>query len=221
MRALEQQWAELEIGQTDLLAKLARERLDVGLARFDAAVRVGSTRSRTRRGSGSGASGPSGATTTARTASRIGRPELAACELLEPAQPLRPRHGGVRGRGGRKDEEPRVAERPLLEAELRPHAERAAVRLLADEGEPRRPQLARDPLETLGGAGEVGAAQVARAGRRAVGGVRDADSLLEQGELLGAARRGARSAALRGGDARSRCAGSRSAREQRPRHGPG
>ena len=74
---------------------------------------------------------------------------------------------------------------PVLYAELRPDAEGAAVRLLADEGEPHRPQLARDALEPLGGSGEVGAAQVARAGSRAVGGVRDADPFLEEGELLG------------------------------------
>jgi len=71
-----------------------------------------------------------------------------------------------------------------LDAEVRPLAERAAIGLLADEREPLRPQLAGDRFEALGGAGEVAATQVAGTGRCAVRGVRDADSLLEQRELL-------------------------------------
>jgi len=41
---------------------------------------------------------------------------------------------------------------PLLEAEPGPLAERAPVRLLADEAERARPKLPRDPLEALRGA---------------------------------------------------------------------
>ena len=77
-----------------------------------------------------------------------------------------------------------VAERPLLHAEPGPLAERAAICLLADEAEPAGLELARDLLEPLGRAGEVAAPQVARAGRRAVRGVRDADPFLQQLELL-------------------------------------
>ena len=65
-----------------------------------------------------------------------------------------------------------------------PLAERAAICLLADEAEPAGLQLTRDLLEPLGRAGEVAAPQVARAGRRAVRGVRDADPFLQQLELL-------------------------------------
>ena len=105
-------------------------------------------------------------------------------EGLKPAQPLVPRHGRVGGRGRGKHEERRLAEAALLQPELRPLAERAAVRLLADEADRARLQLERDPLQPLGRAGEVGLAQVARARRRAVGGVGDADPELEQLELL-------------------------------------
>src|SRR5256714_10259385 len=62
--------------------------------------------------------------------------------------------------------------------------EAAGYRLLADEAEPRRSELAGDPLEALGRARKVAAKQVTRAGCRPVGGVRHADSLLEQEELL-------------------------------------
>jgi hypothetical protein len=72
-----------------------------------------------------------------------------------------------------------------LQAELRPLAERAAIRLLADEGEPARLQLARYALEPLGAAREVAPAQIARSRCRAVRGIRDPDALLQQLELLG------------------------------------
>ena len=71
-----------------------------------------------------------------------------------------------------------------LEAVLRTLPERAAVRLLADEGDHARPQLPRQPLEPLGAAREVAGTKVTRAGRRPVGGVRDADAEREQLELL-------------------------------------
>jgi hypothetical protein len=71
-----------------------------------------------------------------------------------------------------------------LDPEAWAAAERAAVRLLADESEPLRLQVAGDSLEALRGAREVAAPQVAGAGRRAVRGVRDADPLFEQRELL-------------------------------------
>ena len=69
-------------------------------------------------------------------------------------------------------------------AELRPLVERAAVGLLADEADPTRVQLLCDPLEALRSAREVRAPQIARPGGRAVGGVRDADAVLQQLELL-------------------------------------
>ena len=76
-------------------------------------------------------------------------------QRAEPAQPLVPRHGRVCRRRRRKHEERRLAEPAFLEAVLRALAERAAVRLLADERDHARPQLAREPLEPLGAAGEV------------------------------------------------------------------
>ena len=103
-------------------------------------------------------------------------------QRLEPLQPLDVRNRGVRGRRRRQHEEPRRRQRPDLRAELGPVAERAAVGLLADERDCARPQLARHLLEA--GRVEVAAPQVARAGRRPVRGVRDADAELEQGELL-------------------------------------
>jgi hypothetical protein len=72
----------------------------------------------------------------------------------------------------------------LLHPKLGPLVERAAVRLLADEREPARLQLAGDPLEALGAALEVAATEVARSRRRAIRGVRDADALFQQLELL-------------------------------------
>jgi hypothetical protein len=99
-------------------------------------------------------------------------------------QPLGPRHGRVRGRGRREHEERRLAEAALLRPEIGALAEGAAVGLLADEADRPRPQLERDPLEPLGRAREVAAAQVAGARRRPVRRVRDADPELEQLELL-------------------------------------
>ncbi len=106
-------------------------------------------------------------------------------QLLEPAQPLVVWHRRVRRRRGRQDEEPRLAEPPLLHAELRPLAERPAVRLLAHEPDPGRVELLRQRREPLGRALEVGAPQVARAGRRPVGGVRQPEAERRQLELLG------------------------------------
>jgi len=71
-----------------------------------------------------------------------------------------------------------------LAAEPRPLAERAAVRLFADEGEPARAEVARKLLEPLGRAGEIVAAKIARAGRRSVGRVRQSDSRREKLVLL-------------------------------------
>src|SRR5204863_3708317 len=68
--------------------------------------------------------------------------------------------------------------------ELRPLAERAAVRLLADEREPSRLELPRDPLEAFRRAREVGAAQIARPRSRPVRRVRHADALPQELELL-------------------------------------
>ena len=105
-------------------------------------------------------------------------------QRAEPAQPLLPRNGGVRGRGRGQDEERRLAEAAALQAVLGPLAERPAIRLLADERDHARPQLARERLEPLRAAREVAGAEIARAGRRAVGGVRDADPERQQVELL-------------------------------------
>ena len=63
-------------------------------------------------------------------------------------------------------------------------AERAAVRLLADERDRARPELEGDAPQVVFGAGEVDAAEVARPWCRAGGCVRDADAELEQLELL-------------------------------------
>ena len=109
----------------------------------------------------------------------------------------------------------------LLRAEARPASRRRRGTPPCRRRRASRAELAGDPLEALGGAGEVGAPQVARAGSRAVRGVRDADPLLEQGELLVPARRGETSAARHGAGARSRCAGSRSARGPRRTRDPG
>ena len=105
-------------------------------------------------------------------------------KTAEPAEPLVPGDGSVRRRGRRQHVEQRVGEAALLQAELRALAERAAVGLLADEAEPAGLKRMRDLLEPLRRAGEVAAPQVARAGRRAVRGVRDADPFLQQVELL-------------------------------------
>ena len=90
--------------------------------------------------------------------------------------------GDVEGRTNRRA----LTERARLGAERRPLAERAAVRLLADERDARRPQLARDALEPRPDASAKSAgAQVARAGRRPQGGVGDADPEPEELALLG------------------------------------
>ncbi len=102
-------------------------------------------------------------------------------ERAEPEEPLAEGDGSVRGRGRGEDEERGLHERAQLRPELGPLAEGAAVGLLADEGERERPQLAREPGEPAGV--EVAAVQVAGAGRRAVGGVRDAVAELEELEL--------------------------------------
>jgi hypothetical protein len=114
------------------------------------------------------------------TAGRRSRIAGAASELAEPAQPLVPRNCRIRRRCRRQYEQPLVAERPLLHAELGTLAERTAIRLLADEPDPARV----DAGQSLGRAGEVVATQVAGARRRARRGVRDADARLQELELL-------------------------------------
>jgi hypothetical protein len=54
----------------------------------------------------------------------------------------------------------RGGELAFLQAELGPDAECAAIRLLADERQPPWVEVGGDSLEPVGGAGEVGAAQV-------------------------------------------------------------
>ena len=105
-------------------------------------------------------------------------------EGLKPAQPLVPRHRGVRRRGRRQHPERRLGEAALLRAQLGPLAEGAAIGLLADEADRARPELDGDPLEARRRAGEVGAAKIARARRGARRRVRDADPEREQLELL-------------------------------------
>ena len=105
-------------------------------------------------------------------------------ELLEPPAPLLVRHRRVRRRRRREDEEPRVAEPPLLHAELRPLVEGASVRLLADEGDPRRMELAGQPREPLRRPREVGPPEVARARGGAVGRVRQPEAERRQVVLL-------------------------------------
>jgi hypothetical protein len=69
-----------------------------------------------------------------------------------------------------------------LQTEVGPLSEDAAECLLADEGDHARAQVAGDALQAVGRAGEVPAAEVAGAGRRPVGGVRDADA--QGGQLV-------------------------------------
>jgi hypothetical protein len=71
-----------------------------------------------------------------------------------------------------------------LLAEAGALTERSPVRLLADEPDPGGPELERQALESLGAPREVGAAKVGRARRRAVGGVRDPDAVVEGFPLL-------------------------------------
>ena len=107
-----------------------------------------------------------------------------AGQLTEPAQPLLPRHGSVRGRRRRQHEEPRLAERRSCTPSSGRSPNVPAVRLLADERDPRRAERRARAFEPLRRAGEVGAAEVARAGRRPRRRVRRADPVLEQLELL-------------------------------------
>ena len=104
-------------------------------------------------------------------------------------QPLGVGNRGVGRRGRREDEERRRAERAQLRSELGALAEGAAVGLLADERDRARLQLVGETLEPR--AVEVAAAQVARARRRPVRGVRHAVAELEQVELLGRVEAGA------------------------------
>ena len=104
-------------------------------------------------------------------------------ERAEPVEALGVRDGGVRGRGRGQDVESGRAERPHLRPELGALAEGAAVGLLADERDRARPKLLGDLREPR--PVEVAAPKVARAGRRAVGGVRDAVAERQQIELLG------------------------------------
>ena len=110
-------------------------------------------------------------------------------ERREPAQALDIRNGGVRRRRRGQDEERDVVDRARLRTELGPLAKRAAEGLFPDECDRSRPKLERDPLESLAGAVEVAPAKVARALRRPVGRVRDADPELEELELLAGCRR--------------------------------
>ena len=106
-----------------------------------------------------------------------------SCERAEPAQPLGVRDGGVRGRGRRQHEERRRAERAQLRAELGPLAEERRGRPPCRRTRSRA-AAARAASRSSRARVEVAAAQVARAGRRPVRGVRHAVAELEQRELL-------------------------------------
>src|SRR5205823_8743733 len=73
---------------------------------------------------------------------------------------------------------------PLLQAMLRPLAERSSVGLLADERDRPGGELEREPLEPIGRTREVGATKVAGPARRPRGGVGQADPVVERLELL-------------------------------------
>ena len=105
-------------------------------------------------------------------------------EFPEPAQPVLPRDGCVCGRGRGEDEECGLAQPSRLRAELRALAEGAAIGLLPHEPDRARAQLERDPLQALGGTGEIGPAEVAGAGSRPRGRVRDPEAEREQFGLL-------------------------------------
>ena len=77
-----------------------------------------------------------------------------------------------------------LSERSLLQTERGPLAERTPVRLLADERDPRRLQLAGDLLESFRGSLEVAAPEIVGTRRRPVGGVRDPDRFVENRVLL-------------------------------------
>ena len=78
----------------------------------------------------------------------------------------------------------RVGQPPFLHAELGPLAECPAVRLLADEADPLRLQVARDSLQAFSGACEVGTAQVARTGCRSKRRIREPDAFVQHLVLL-------------------------------------
>src|SRR5581483_5340639 len=129
---------ELVAVQADLLRELALERMRVGLPCLDAAAGCRPPRpevvfeadeQRTPRLVEHERAAPAAKA----------QPARAPGELLEPAEPPRPRHRGVCRRRRRAPDELRLPELPRLQPELGPLAERAAVRLLPDEGEPPRP----------------------------------------------------------------------------------
>jgi len=144
MPPLGDQRADLEVAQAALLAELAAQRLLVVLAGILSATGCD----------------PPGAVVVAVTEEQnaiavvdeerpdcgaLGQAALSAGELPEPAKPLAPGDRGVCGRGGRKDEELGPAERPFLEAELGPRAERAAA---LERWRLMKPEAAADQLYT-------------------------------------------------------------------------
>ena len=184
MPPLGEQRAGREPAQTALLAELASKRLGVVLSLLPTAARRNPPRA-------VGVPVPeqedaavvveSSARIAVRSGSPLSRPASSRNQRRRSSQGTAAFAGEVEGRtksfvspscsgcnpsSGRRPKAPRYASLPTKASQP-------------------RPQLARDVLEPVGGAGEVAAPQVARAGCRAVGGIRDADSLLEQGELLG------------------------------------
>ena len=105
-------------------------------------------------------------------------------QLTKPSEPLVVPNGRVRRRGRRKDEELRVVQAPLLDAELRPLVERTAVGLFPDERDPRRMESLREPCQPFRRAREVRPTKVSRARRRPVGRVRQPEAERRQVVLL-------------------------------------
>ena len=118
---------QTEIPEPRLLAKLARDRVLVGLAVFHAPA--GTRPDRLVRKVE--ADEKDSANRVAHERANAGAKRLPARtggELLEPAQPLRVGHGCVRRRCRREDKELRLFEPPLVDAELRPLVEGAPDR---------------------------------------------------------------------------------------------
>ena len=143
-----EQRALLELRQPALLAQLAPQGLDVGLARLLSAARrdpphpVLVAVAEEQRATLVVDNEPA-------HADPHRQPRGAACQLLEGAQPRGPGHRRIRRRRRREHVELRGAECSLLHAKLRPLAEHSSVCLLADEGDPLRLELTRDRGQPL------------------------------------------------------------------------
>src|SRR5207302_10016784 len=123
--------AELEAAEPALLRELADDRRLVALAGVDASTRRGpELLVPQHEAHEENVPVPVEDQRSRRAPER--EPGRAPGELLEPAQPLGPRHGRVCRSSRREHEETRVLEPARLQAELGALAERAPIRLLAD-----------------------------------------------------------------------------------------